>query len=94
MEVVDSAVPNLQKVSPSITKYTAIGLVLGVVISVIVLAIVAMTDGRIHDEDYVIETYDYPILARIPDLINVGGRKYSYYYQGNANGRYDSENEE
>ena len=84
MEVVDSAVPNLQKVAPSITKYTAVGFALGIVISVIVLAITAMMDDRIHDEDYVIETYDYPILAKIPDLVNTDGKKYSYYYQSKA----------
>ena len=32
MEVVDSAVPNLNKVNPSITKYTAIGLLLGLLV--------------------------------------------------------------
>lgn len=81
MEVVDYAVPNLIKVEPSVTGYTAIGLVLGVLISVIILAVVAMLDDTIHDEEYVLNTYDYPILAKIPDLINSSGKSYSYYYQ-------------
>ena len=37
MEVVDSAVPDLQRVAPSITKYTAIGLILGAVITYFVM---------------------------------------------------------
>lgn len=79
MEVVDSAVPELNKVSPSITKYTAIGLILGVFIACVAIAVVAMLDDTIHDEEYVLKTYDYPILAKIPDLLNTGNKKYGYY---------------
>lgn len=78
MEVVDSAVPNPQKVGPSITKYTAVGLMLGVLGSVLVLAVIAMRDDRIHDEDYIIETYEYPILAKIPNLVDNDGKGYKY----------------
>lgn len=81
MEVVDSAIPEFGKVAPSVTKYTAVGLVLGVLISVIALAIVAMMDDRIHDEEYILRTYDYPILAKIPDLVSTGTKQYGYYYQ-------------
>ena len=81
MEVVDSAIPEFDKVAPSVTKYTAVGLVLGVFVSVIALAIVAMMDDRIHDEEYILRTYDYPILAKIPDLVNTGTKPYGYYYQ-------------
>lgn len=81
MEVVDSAIPNLQKVSPSITRYTAIGLVLGVLISGVILSVIAMMDDTIYDEEYILKTYDYPILAKIPDLLNSGNKPYGYYYQ-------------
>lgn len=83
MEVVDSAVPELDKISPSITKYTAVGLILGVLLSAIVLAIAAMLDDTIHDEDYILKTYDYPILAKIPDLLTSGNSKYGYYHSQN-----------
>ena len=81
MEVVDSAVPELQKVAPSITTYTAVGFVLGVLLSIIVLVILALLDDRIHDEDYILQNYDCPILAKVPDLLNSGSRHYGYYYQ-------------
>ena len=42
MKIVDSAIPDLEKVAPSITAFTAIGLALGIVLSVIVLIIVAL----------------------------------------------------
>ena len=84
MEVVDSSVPNYKKIGPSITKFTIIGFAIGTLISLIAVAIVAMMDDRIHDEDYIIETYDYPILAKIPDLVNTEGKKYSYYYESKS----------
>lgn len=79
MEVVDAAVANTQKVAPSITRYTATGLVLGVFLSLMVLIIMALKDNTIHDEDYILNNCDYPILAKVPDLMNVGAKKYSYY---------------
>ncbi|MBE7064580.1 MAG: hypothetical protein E7384_02035 [Ruminococcaceae bacterium] len=81
MEVVDYAVPVTDKVSPSITKYTAIGLAVGVLLTVIVLVIVAIGDDTIHGEEYVLETYEYPILAKIPDLLGSGSKRYEYYSQ-------------
>ncbi|MBQ2880884.1 MAG: hypothetical protein IJE40_01315 [Clostridia bacterium] len=82
MEVVDSAIPILEKVAPSITRYTAVGLLLGLFISAAVIVVMAMLDDTIHDEDYVIKTYDYPILAKVPDLMsNSTKKRYGYYYQ-------------
>lgn len=83
MEVVDSAIPHLDKVGPSITRYTAVGLILGVLLSVVALSIAAVMDDTIHNEEYVLQTYDYPILAKIPDLLGStsGKYKYGYYYQ-------------
>ncbi len=79
MAVVDSAIPNLQKVEPSITKYTLVGLILGMLLSIIVLAVRAIMDNTIHDEDYIIQNYEYPILAKIPDLYDMGTKKYASY---------------
>ena len=81
MEVVDSAIPEFKKVSPSITKNTAIGLILGVLLAVAVLVILALRDDTIHDEDYVLQNYDCPILAKVPNLLNSGSKHYGYYYQ-------------
>ncbi|MBE6678429.1 MAG: hypothetical protein E7597_06520 [Ruminococcaceae bacterium] len=84
MEVVDNAVVNTQKVAPSISKYTATGLILGVLLALIWLVIKALKDNTIHDEDYILNNYDYPILAKVPDLLDVGAKKYSYYRSGTA----------
>ena len=81
MEVVDSAIADTHKVAPSITMYTAVGFILGAILSVVVLIIMVLMDNTVHDEEYVIKTYDYPILAKIPDLLDSGTRKYGYYYK-------------
>ena len=80
MEVVDAAIPHLDKIAPSVSKYTVIGFVLGLVLSLIILIIVALKDKTIHDEDYVVNTYDFPILARVPNLLDMQTKKYGYKY--------------
>lgn len=79
MEVVDSAIADTEKVAPSITRYTAVGLALGVLISIIVIVIAALMDDTIHDEEYVLRTYDYPILGKVPNLLSSGSKSYKYY---------------
>lgn len=81
MAVVDLGVVDTKKVSPSITKYTALGLAVGVFVSALIIIVFAMLDDTIHDDEYVINTYNYPILAKIPDLVNSGNKPYGYYYQ-------------
>lgn len=79
MEVVDAAVPITEKISPSITKYTAVGFIIGIVLSVLAVGAAAMADDTIHDEEYVLRTYDYPILAKVPNLLDVSSKNYEYY---------------
>lgn len=79
MEVVDSAIPNLDKIAPSVSKYTAVGFIVGFVLMALAVVIFALMDDTIHDEEYILKTYDYPILAKIPDLVNGGGNRYGYY---------------
>ena len=79
MMVVDSAIPVLEKVNPSITKYTAIGLILGVLLCGMVIVVIDILDDTIHNEDHILSAYEYPILARIPDLMSKTSQKYSYY---------------
>lgn len=81
MKVVDRGVVNTRKVSPSITKYTEIGILLGALVAVAVLVVIAVMDGTIHDEEYLLKNYDYPILAKVPNLLGSSEKKYSYYYQ-------------
>lgn len=80
MEVVDSAIVNTSKVAPSITLYTAVGFLLGMLLAIGILTVSALMDNTIHDEEYVINTYGLPILAKVPNLMDSGSKKYGYYY--------------
>ncbi len=79
MRVVDPAIPDPNKVSPSILKYTMLGFIIGLMGCLVILTIIAVADDTIHDDNYIMDTYDYPILAKIPDLLEEGNAKYSYY---------------
>lgn len=79
MEIVDSGVPNLQKISPSITKHTVVGFMLGLLVCVGVLIVAAVLDDTVHDEEYILQNYSYPILAKVPNLIEAGSSNYGYY---------------
>ena len=79
MEVVDVAVANLSKVSPSITNYTILGFTIGVVMAVLVIVLIVVLDDTIYDEDYIIQKYEYPILAKVPDLLDSEAAKFNYY---------------
>ncbi len=86
MEVVDLGVVDTQKVAPSISKYTELGVIVGVLAALIVLVIIALLDDTIHDEEYLLKAYDYPILAKVPNLLGTSEKQYAYYYQKRKTG--------
>ncbi len=80
VEIIENAVPETDRVSPSIAKYTLIGFFLGAFAAAGFIVVSTILDNTIHDEDYVIQTYDYPILAKIPNLFeHPHSRGYGYY---------------
>lgn len=80
VEVVDYAVTPHTRVSPSYIRYAAIGLLLGIVASSAVVLLSAYLDDVIHDEDYLLQNFDAPVLATIPDLLAKSPKKYGYGY--------------
>lgn len=81
MEVVDTAIPVLEKVAPSVTKYTALGLFIGVFAVCAYIAIESILDDTIHDEEFILQHFDCPILAKVPNLLDNGNKRYGYYYK-------------
>ena len=81
MEVVDSAVANPNKVAPNVSKYTVYGFLIGAILTVLSVGLAAFMDNTIHDEEYITNVYDYPILAKVPNLMDSGSKKYDYYYK-------------
>lgn len=76
--IVDYAVVPSQKASPSLKKNTAIGAMLGFVLACGVIVVMELMDDKIHDSDYLIQTYNIPVLAVIPDLLSTKSTN-SYY---------------
>ncbi|MBR7100078.1 MAG: hypothetical protein IKC91_02870 [Clostridia bacterium] len=80
VEIIEEALPNSSRVSPSRTKYTLVGLLLGVLISTAIVVILAIMDNTVHDENYMLQTYQYPMLAKIPNLSqDAHSKRYGYY---------------
>ena len=77
VRTVEWAIVPLEKSSPNITLFTLLGLLAGIAVSVLVLIIMIASDTLIHNEDYLTETYDLPVLAVIPDLSS--GNEDAYY---------------
>ncbi len=93
VRVVDYAVTPSSKISPNITKYTEIGILLGIAIACLIIALFQITDKLIHNEEYLTETYKLPVLAIIPDLYNNSKSGYNYNYKGGYNGYEKTEKE-
>ena len=79
VEVVDSAVVPFGKAAPSLTKYTLVGFVIGLLASMAVIVIIELLDDQVRDESFLTQNFHLPVLASIPDLnANVSGKAYKY----------------
>ena len=85
MRIVDSAVVNTGKVSPNITQKTTMGFLVGCMLSAMLVVLFYILDDTIHNDEYITNNYDIPILARVPDLAadksKHGYNKYYKYYR-------------
>lgn len=80
VRTVDLAVVPTRRAAPSITRYTTMGMMAGIVLSCAVIMVLELMDDQIHGEDYLIQTYDLPMLAMVPDLLAKQGKGYGDYY--------------
>ncbi len=80
VQVVDRGVVKMTPVSPNVMKNTAIGLMLGFLLSAAVIILRELTDTTIRGEDMLLEKMpDIPILAVVPDLTDSSGSGYYAY---------------
>ena len=77
VRIVDYAVKPSVKSSPSITKNTAIGLVIGGFLSAFVIIIRHLFDDVVRTEEFLTSNFDIPMLAIIPNL--TAGKDKGYY---------------
>ena len=83
-KVVDAAVVPSSPSSPSYTKNTLVGFLLGFVLTVAVIALREIFDITIRTEDDVTQVCRHPILAAVPDM-NAPSKGSSYYYGNGSN---------
>lgn len=87
VRIVDYAVVPSHRYSPSYTKNTAIGILIGLVLSAGLIIMLYLLDENIRSEDYLTQNYpDIPLLAVIPDMTSNrhSGGYYSGYQRQNA----------
>lgn len=77
--IVDYAVEPAKKSSPSLTKNTLIGAFVGFFMACGIVVVMELLDDQIHDSDYLLQTYEIPVLAVIPDLLTA--KSSNEYYQ-------------
>ena len=92
VSVIDYAVVARSASSPSYTKNTAIGMLLGFVIACGIVILRSLMDSTIREEEFLLDKYkNIPVLATIPDLLEdsqggyygYGGYGSSYAKAGN-----------
>ncbi len=83
VRIVDFAVVPSQKTSPSITRNTMLGLLIGFLLSAAVIIVIELMDDQISSEEYLLNHYgNIPLLSAIPDMLdNKENGYYSYYSQ-------------
>lgn len=82
-KVVDAAIVPSSPSSPSYTKNTMVGFLLGFVLMVGIIALREIFDITIRTEEDVSQVCKHPILAAVPDM--AAPSKGSYYYYGSGN---------
>lgn len=83
--VVDYAEVPTHKSAPNVTNKTALGLVIGFLLSAGGIMIAEMMDQYIRSEEYLLQTFsDIPVLAIIPDLDETSAKHHDQYYYSRA----------
>ncbi|MBQ8995753.1 MAG: hypothetical protein IJ091_08045 [Oscillospiraceae bacterium] len=81
VRIVDSAVTPTKKSSPSNSKNTLIGLMVGFVASCGIIILLDLLDDVIHTEEDLTDNFDLPMLAAIPELLgSTSSNSYGYGY--------------
>lgn len=87
VRIVDTAVVPSKKAGPSTGKNTVLGFLLGAVLSCGAVVVLYLMDDKIHSVDYLLDTFDLPVLAVIPDLTHEENDGYYGQYGYGASGR-------
>lgn len=84
VQLVESASVPMGRTAPSYTRYVEVGLLIGFLLSCAVITAISLLDDTIRNEDYLLQTFDLPVLALIPDLASQSS---GYYYSKSGSGK-------
>lgn len=85
VRTVDWAITPEQRSSPSYSRYALLGAMLGILLSAGIVTLRELMDDQIHSEEDLMQTYDLPVLAAVPDLLDTQPKKgYGSYYAAAA----------
>lgn len=82
VSVVDYAVAPEYKSAPSTLKNVLIGGVAGAAISCVIIVLLELLNNKIYNNDYLITTYNIPVLTEIPDFADKKSDKKNYAKYG------------
>lgn len=68
VRIVDYAVEPAYPSSPNLSKNVMLGVLMGIVLAGGIIVILELRDDKIHNSDYLIQNYEIPVLAVIPEL--------------------------
>lgn len=78
--VIEDAIRPAGKSGPNSSKYVVTGALVGAVLAAGFIIILELSDDIVHDEEYLVNTFNIPVLASIPDLTeNIGSSSYGAY---------------
>ena len=83
-KIVDSAIAASKPSSPSYTKNTLIGFLLGFMMTVGMIVVREIFDIMVRSDEDIAEVCEYPVLATVPDLTAGGKGGYEYSYGRDA----------
>lgn len=81
VRTVDYAVVPTYKSSPDANRKTVVGMLVGFVVSCGLILLLELMDDQIRDEDYLLQTFDLPVLAVVPNLIENSARNSAKEYR-------------
>ncbi len=81
-KIVDNAVLPSSPSSPSYTTNAMLGFIIGLALSVIIIALREIFDVTIRDQEDIEQCCEHPILASVPDMINSHQSNSEYYGYG------------
>lgn len=83
-KIIDYAKVPTSPDSPSVSRNTILGALVGCVIAVLYLTIRFLLDVRIKEEDDLTMLFDLPVLAQIPSFVHENSKRRGYGYESSA----------